>query len=950
MRRPIYEHPSVKYDSFTTQCLVKDRELRSRVKLLGSLLGNVIRSQAGTDVLRVVERLRKGFIALREHEDPARRRRLLSLIGALSPETVTHVVRAFTTYFQVVNIAEESFHHRQRHRLMSTGDPLWPGSFDHSLRGLRASGVRPQELQQLLQSLVYWPVFTAHPTEAKRRAVMYRLRRIFLANKELDQREISAEERQRLVDDVQAELQILWKTNEVRPHRPEVRDEIRNGLYYFHSCLFDAVPLMYRRLEQAIARSYCDAPDYDCIRVPALLRFGSWIGGDRDGNPKVTPQVTDLAVRMHQQTILMEYVERVDRLERSLTYSRLFAPPSPAFEESLGRDLDTCARLCERQPNRFAEEPYRLKLYIMRHRLEENLARVNAHIEGDVPAPAKIAYARDRAFLADLYLIRDSLISHGDRRVAESGLQDLIRLAETFGFFLAQLDLRQESAVHSTAVAEIFAQLVDIPAYETLGESERLDWLCRLIEEGVPAIERARLSQASRQTLEVFDVMARLGREISPRVFGCYVISMTHAASHVMEVMLLGSLTGLAGHSPSGWRCDLRVSPLFETIEDLEHIDRVMESLLDKPVYRALLSASGNLQEVMLGYSDSAKDGGILASAWNLYEAQKTIIRLTQARGIACRLFHGRGGTVGRGGGPTHDSILAQPPGTVLGQIKFTEQGEVLSYKYSNPETALFELTMGVTGLLKASLGIVREPEPERRDYLGTLDELSSIGERHFRDLTDRTDGFLDYFYEATPVNEIGLMNIGSRPSHRSQDDRSKASVRAIAWVFGWAQSRHTLPAWYGVGTALEQWRHAEPQRLAQMQRMYGEWPFFRSLLGNVQMSLAKASMDAARAYAELCHDQPATMQIYNRVREEFLRTRRQIMDIAGIQGLLEENPTLRLSIVRRSPYLDPLNHLQLVLLRRYRSTSLSEQERGRWLSPLLRTINAISAGMRNTG
>jgi phosphoenolpyruvate carboxylase len=317
---------------------------------------------------------------------------------------------------------------------------------------------------------------------------------------------------------------------------------------------------------------------------------------------------------------------------------------------------------------------------------------------------------------------------------------------------------------------------------------------------------------------------------------------------------------------------------------------------------------------------------------------------------VDCRLFHGRGGTVGRGGGPTHSSILAQPPGTVHGQIKFTEQGEVLSYKYSNRETANFELTMGLTGLMKASLGLVREPEPERRDYLGTLDEIAAIGERHFRDLTDGTEGFLDYFYEATPVNEIGLMNIGSRPSHRKKGDRSKASVRAIAWVFGWAQSRHTLPAWYGVGTALEQWRHAEPHRLAQLQRMYRDWPFFRSLLSNVQMSLFKADMTTAREYAELCQDQAAAGMIYNRIREEFMRTRRQIMDIAGIQGLMEENPTLRLSLARRNPYLDPLNHLQLVLLRRYRDPDLPEAERERWLLPLLRTINAISAGMRNTG
>jgi len=439
-------------------------------------------------------------------------------------------------------------------------------------------------------------------------------------------------------------------------------------------------------------------------------------------------------------------------------------------------------------------------------------------------------------------------------------------------------------------------------------------------------------------------------REVSPRAFGSYVISMTHSASHVMEVMLLASLAGMAGRGPDGWYCRIGIAPLFETIDDLADIDKVLESLLDSSAYRALLHAHGDLQEVMLGYSDSAKDGGILASAWNLYEAQKKIIGITEARQVQCRLFHGRGGTVGRGGGPTHDSILAQPEGTVHGQIKFTEQGEVLSYKYSNPETANFELTMGLTGLLKASLGLVREPEPERRLYLGTLDRLAEIGEQHFRDLTDRTEAFLDYFYEATPVSEIGLMNIGSRPSHRKKGDRSKASVRAIAWVFGWAQSRHTLPAWYGVGTALEQWRHGQPDRLAQMQRMYQQWPFFRSLLGNVQMSLMKADMEAAKQYSTLCHDPDTARSVYNRIREEFLKTRRQIMDVAGIQELLEENPTLKLSLARRNPYLDPLNHLQLVLLRRTRDESVPEAEREGWLSPLLSSINAIAAGMRNTG
>jgi phosphoenolpyruvate carboxylase len=349
----------------------------------------------------------------------------------------------------------------------------------------------------------------------------------------------------------------------------------------------------------------------------------------------------------------------------------------------------------------------------------------------------------------------------------------------------------------------------------------------------------------------------------------------------------------------------------------------------------------------MLGYSDSAKDGGILASAWNLYDVQKKIIALAGQKGINCRLFHGRGGTIGRGGGPTHESILSQPDGTVHGQIKFTEQGEVLSYKYSNHETANYELTMGITGLMKASRCLIRPARADRRDFLGIMDELARLGEKHYRGLTDATGGFLDYFYEATPVSEIGQMNIGSRPSHRNRQDRSKASVRAIAWVFSWAQSRHTIPAWYGIGTALEGWRDKSPDRLATLQRMYQEWPFFRALLSNAQMALFKAEMETAREYAALCANQENAMQIYNRIAEEFRRTREQILQIAGIRSLMEETPTLALSLSRRDPYLDPLNHIQLVLLKRYREDAEEEEKH---LGPLLRSINAIASGMRNTG
>ncbi|MGZ8153539.1 MAG: phosphoenolpyruvate carboxylase, partial [Methylovulum sp.] len=460
----------------------------------------------------------------------------------------------------------------------------------------------------------------------------------------------------------------------------------------------------------------------------------------------------------------------------------------------------------------------------------------------------------------------------------------------------------------------------------------------------------ANLSDAVRETLEVFQVMAGMRSELGAACFGRYVISMTHAASHIMEVMLLAAQSGLVGRVGGRWYCCVGVSPLFETIEDLECIESVLGTLLDVPVYRILLEASGERQEVMLGYSDSCKDGGILASAWNLYRAQQQIIALTEQRGLKCRLFHGRGGTVGRGGGPTQEAILAQPPGTVGGQIKFTEQGEILFYRYNNMETAIYELTMGVTGLLKASVSLVQPVAGDRPEYLAVMSELARIGEHGFRELTERSEGFLDYFYEATPVSEIGQLNIGSRPSHRKRQDRSKQSVRAIAWVFAWAQSRQTFPAWYGIGGSLATWCAGRPERLQTLQAMYRDWPFFRNLLGNVQMALSKSDMNIAREYAGLCVDAETGKRIHSLISTEYQRCVDWILDIADAKQLLAENPMLATSLSRRNGYLGPLNYIQVVLLRRVREASEENPAESRWMQPLLRTINAIAAGMRNTG
>jgi len=926
-----------------------DKKLRSRVKLFGNLLGNILRAQAGDQVFAAVETLRKGYISLRSIDDLKKRQQLNLLINRLDPQTLTQVVRAFSLYFSLVNIAEEAFQHQHRRRLCRFSDgPAWPGSFNETLTEFKQQNISSEELQTILDHTSYYPVITAHPTEAKRRMLKEALRRIFVSSEKLDDSRLSKQERTELIEQLEAEIQILWKTDEVRVRKPRVEDEIRTGIGYFQDCLFEAVPQTYRNLEKAVAKAYGGNP---AVTVPSFLRFGSWIGGDRDGNPFVTQDTTRFALRLQGRSVLLEYLNRIGKLTRILTLSSSLCRPTTAFSEALNNYDNLAEAALDGDTGRFSNEPYRRMLFLMRYRLERNLIKIKNLLGEDVHESIDNAYNDEAELLGDLNLIRESLISHGDSTIANGALTDLIRLIETFGFFLMNLDIRQESTRHSMAVSEILSQAYGNTGYDDLDEQQRLATLSELItSSNMPEIDRSKLSDDNRETLDVLDVMVQMRKEISSRAFGTYVISMTHAASHVMEVMFLARLAGLISCEGENWRCDIEISPLFETIEDLAHIEPVMELLLDNPVYRRLLQTSGDIQEVMLGYSDSCKDGGILASGWMLYLAQRRITKIACKHNIECRLFHGRGGTIGRGGGPTHEAIKSQPAGTVFGQIKFTEQGEVLSSKYSNNETAVYELTMGTTGLLEASQYIVKQAPADQEEFLDVIDLLVKNGEKTYRDLTDNTPALLDYFYEATPVYEIGLMNIGSRPSHRKKGDRSKSSVRAIGWVFGWAQSRHTMPAWYGIGTALQEWIQDDEERLATLRQMYRQWPFFRALLSNTQMALFKADMRIAKQYSQLCLDQTSCNSVYELINEEYLRTIDTVLEVTDSDHLLDENPSLALSLARRNPYLDSLNSIQVTLLQRYRDETLSDEERDIWLDPLLRSINAIAAGMRNTG
>jgi phosphoenolpyruvate carboxylase len=917
------------------------------IQLFVTLLGEVLRNHSRKRVLVVVERLREGFIQLRKEDDPQLRTRLMKRIDGLDAQTLTEVIRAYSLYFKLLNIAEEVNHFLDRRDRVTAGGPLWRGSFDHTVREFAAAGIDALKFQSLLEHLTYFPVFTAHPTEAQRRTTLETQRRIFLLILDLHRQKLNQEEQQDLLGQILGEILILWKTDEVRVHKPQVTDEVKQGLYFFRESLFHAIPKVYRNLERAVRRVYGEAQP---IWIPSFIRFGSWIGGDRDGNPFVHPETTELTVRLHCELILHEYSQKLERLSHILSHSSAWCQPSVAFLNSLDEDEDYWFDVMQQSQRRYSYEPYRRKLAIMRHRIEATCTQIQARMRNEERKHVH-GYSEAREFLNDLYLLRDSLIGHGDTNAAEGELKDLIRLAETFGFHLVHLDIRQESTRHTQAVTELFARQTGAPLYEAFTEEQKLIALSEAIAHPHPFhIDKATLTSPTRETLEVFEVIARQRAEIGAQTFGAYVISMTHQASHVMEVLLLARLAGLVGYKPDGWFCDIAVTPLFETIVDLEHIVPVMSALFTNATYSALLKVSGNLQEIMLGYSDSCKDGGMLASAWKLYEAQEQVIALADDCGIMCRLFHGRGGTIGRGGGPTYEAILAQPADTVHGQIKFTEQGEVLSYRYANPETALYELTMGISGLIKASHCLIEPATSVRRDYLGIMAELAQTGEQVYRQLVQETTGFLDFFQEVTPLDALALLNIGSRPSHRQAGDRSLKSIRAIPWVFSWGQARYTLPAWFGIGSALENWRASNPERLALLQRMYREWPFFRALLSNTQMALFKAEMCIAHEYVRLTNDRVQAEAIFQMIHQEYRRTVLQVLNIAHLHQLLEETPELQLSLARRNVYLDPLNYLQIMLLERYRQDDHIHDEQQQWLDPLLRSINALAAGMRNTG
>jgi len=897
---------------------VQENDQLSRdVGTLGRLLGDVLREIEGDAGFDLVESIRAETKALRADGERlgtfgAAGAALLTRIGALSADEMRLLTRAFTAYFHLVNSIEERHRLRVlRQRQRAAPDEPRTDSIEHVIAAAARDGVPASDVAALLARCTLEPVFTAHPTEARRRTLLDKLRRVSDLVAQMDDPRRAPDESGRVLNRLREEISALWLTDEVRRTAPSVLDEVRNGLYYLEEALWDVVPEVYRDLSRALLRHYPG----ESLSAPALLRFGSWIGGDRDGNPNVTAEITERTLRLHKETVLGLYERELLALFRHLSVS-----------------------------GEAGEEPYRDRLGQMMARVAAALRVSRATERGE---DESVQYRRSAELLTDLLEIQSSLRKRGATDLADGRLADLIVRCEVFGFHLARLDLRQHSEVHAAAVAEVLRVAGVEADYLALSEDERTAVLAREIENPRPLVWRhAGYSAETSEVLAVFEVAARLQAELGQEACNVYIISMTAGASDVLAPLLFAKEAGLFAPGDGEPRSTLQIVPLFETIDDLHLCGGLMGTLFRLPVYRRQLEAWGMRQQVMLGYSDSNKDGGFVTANWELYRAQRALAETCELEGVDLLLFHGRGGAIGRGGGPANRAILAQPPGALDGRLRLTEQGEAAFARYANPRVAHRHLEQTLNAMIQASLKSRAHqcltPHPEWEEAMATL---SNAALATYRGLVYDEPGFISYFRSATPIDQIAELRIGSRPAKRTVSSRIE-DLRAIPWVFSWTQSRHGLPGWFGIGTAFETYA-GMAGGWEQLQVMYREWPFLRSLVDNAQLGLGKADLAVARLYDHLCGDAELRARIFGRIEDEWRKTEAAILRVTGAGALLEGSPVLRRSIQLRNPYVDPLSFIQTVLLRRLRESDAPSEE---LRIAVLESINGIAAGLKNTG
>lgn len=912
--------------------------LRAEIRLLGDALGRVITQLEGRDTFDAVERLRRLAKEARAG-DAAAASALSEAVVGLEPARAFNLAMAFTLYFELVNLAEENFRIqllRQRRRLRRQASPRSPDhrpireSIEAAIVALKAQGLDSGQMQRLVNLLSIELVFTAHPTESKRRTLLDKLQRL---GSVLRMRASPGESADRIYADphlVEREIASLWLTDRSRVDRPTVTDEARTGLWYHDTTLFDVIPVLQRDFERALAEHYPG------VKAPTRwLTFGSWIGGDRDGNPNVTANVTAEVLTLHRRLGIEKLRLASRELARSLTVSDRRDAMTPAVRKLMREDRHL-SRHIEQLAHRYPHEPYRLVLAGLRERLAQAVREVQTD------APAVVAGAdSEPALQADTVrevweTIQTSLEAGRGRLLAGGALKDAQQCLEVFGLHTARLDLRQHSSQHEAAVAEILGR----PDYPKLGEEAKRELLTDALEQTEPLAPAAAdaLSAATRHVLDPLRLAGAARARFGAEALGIYIISMTDDVSDLLEVRLLMNAAGM----------QLPIAPLFETLDDLQRAPQVLDTLFTHPAYVPQLDRYGRHQHVMLGYSDSNKDCGYLASTWALFCAQETIAEVCTRHGVRFTLFHGRGGSIARGGGPAARAILAQPAGLLHGGIRVTEQGEVLSTRYHDTDLAHRVLEQMAYGVLLATQA-AQTPSTVPAEWRETMAAMSTASFHAYEKLVHHDADFLTFWKQATPIDEIGNLKLGSRPTYR-RAAHTVEDLRAIPWVFSWMQSRFNFPGWYGLGTGLESVLSQGSAAKKQLRAMYASWPFFQSLIDNAQLTMRKADLGIAALYAGLVSDERIRERIFGLLTEEFHRTESAILAITGEKKLLAGEPVLQRSIELRNPYIDPLNYLQVAMLRRLRAGGLlkSEEEATRAVVEL--TINGISGGLKNTG
>jgi len=915
--------------------------LRRDVRFLGNILGEVLVHQGGRELLEHVEKIREMSKALRAEYLPELYEGFIQNVRGLEPGIRHQVIRAFAIYFQLVNIAEQNHRiRRKRDYERSAGEGVQPGSIESVVQALKEKNLPVDEVRQMLDGISLELVMTAHPTEATRRDVLDIHKRIADEVMELDNPTLTYREREKLREKLMNEVLTLWQTDELRDRKPTVLDEVRNGMYYFHETLFEVLPNVYEELERCLTKYYPE----EQWHVPTYLRFGSWIGGDRDGNPSVTSDVTWQTLKMQRNLAIHKYENSLRELARHLSFSKTIVNVSNELLASIKID-EKFVELRTVEPWTNDNEPYRVKTRFMLQKLQ--------NMREEQFVGTKQRYSSVDEFKADLEIIDRSLRHHYADYVADSHLKKLVRQAELFGFHLAALDVRQHSKEHENAMSELLAKAGIASAYAELAEQEKIDLLHGLLSGDKKLLQDGiELSESTQECLDVYTTIYKAQQEFGVGCVTSYLISMSEAASDILEVMVFAKEADLLGRDESGnVFSTLQAAPLFETIDDLHAAPEIMDTLFKLPIYRQSVAAMGDLQEIMLGYSDSNKDGGMVTANWELRVALNDLTRMGKSHNVRLKFFHGRGGALGRGGMPLNRSILAQPPHTIGGGIKITEQGEVLSSRYSMKGIAYRSLEQA-TGALITAAYLSRDSEQERsneKQWEEIMRGISVDAQTKYQDLIFRDPDFMTFFKESTPLPEVGELNIGSRPSKRKGSDRFE-DLRAIPWVFAWTQSRYLLPAWYAAGTAFSKFVNDDPARLETLRTMYREYSFFKSLIDNLQMALGKADLMIARQYAGMIEDGTIKNRIFMQIEEEYAKTQAMILSITGQDDILDNVPVIQESIRLRNPYVDPLSYLQVQLLTELRSLRAQNEDDAELLREVLLTINGIAAGLRNTG